>query len=188
MAEVVALCYPDSGEVHGMSQPVKLSDALVLDARLAGEAQERSIAGQVEFWARLGRSVESLLTGRQVLALRRSAEAQPLSEALASVDTPAGRKRVQEVLAGRPYPHFKQFPGRPGLLVRIDEDGTETAGRFVNRTFVPMEAEKTMAGKAPADETITAAKRLSGRPRANARQARDTAKPAKEPQEREAWV
>jgi hypothetical protein len=38
-----------------MSQPVKLSDALVLDARLAGEVQERSIAGQVEFWAKLGR-------------------------------------------------------------------------------------------------------------------------------------
>ena len=54
-----------------MSQPVKLSDALVLDARLAGEAVERSIAGQVEFWARLGRSVELLLEGEQVLRLCR---------------------------------------------------------------------------------------------------------------------
>ena len=44
-----------------MSQPVKLSDALVLDARLAGQALERSIAGQVEFWARLGRAIEPLL-------------------------------------------------------------------------------------------------------------------------------
>jgi ParD-like antitoxin of type II bacterial toxin-antitoxin system len=41
-----------------MSQPVKLSDALVLDARLAGEAMERSIARRVGFWARLGRAVE----------------------------------------------------------------------------------------------------------------------------------
>ena len=43
-----------------LSQPVKLSDALVLDARLAGEAVERSIAGQVEFWAAiraLGRAI-----------------------------------------------------------------------------------------------------------------------------------
>ena len=44
-----------------MGQPVKLSDALVLDARIAAEAQERSIAGQVEFWAKLGRSVELLV-------------------------------------------------------------------------------------------------------------------------------
>ena len=125
-----------------MSQPVKLSDSLVLDARIAGEAQERSIAGQVEFWARLGKSVEPLLKGREVLKLRRSGEAQPLSEALASVDTPEGRRRLQEVLSSRPFPHFRQAPGRTGFLIRIDEDGTETTGRFVNRTFVAVEKER----------------------------------------------
>jgi len=119
-----------------MSQPVKLSDELVLDARLAGEVQERSIAGQVEFWAKLGRSVDLMLEGRQVMALRRNAGAQPLSEALASVGTPAGRKRVADVLASQPYPHYKQHSGQPGLLVRIDEDGTQTVGRFVNRAFI----------------------------------------------------
>ena len=50
-----------------MSQPVKLSDNLVMDARLAGQIEERSIAGQVEFWARIGRSVELLLEGHQML-------------------------------------------------------------------------------------------------------------------------
>ena len=55
-----------------MSQPVKLSDALVLDARIAGQVQERSIAGQVEFWAKLGRGVELLLDGEQVLKLCRT--------------------------------------------------------------------------------------------------------------------
>ncbi len=120
-----------------MSQPVKLSDALILDARITGAAQERSIARQIEFWAKLGRSVDSLLEGRQVLAIRRSGGAQPLSEALADVDTPAGRERVAAVLASQPYPHYKQYAGQPGLLVRIDEDGTETVGRFENRVFVP---------------------------------------------------
>jgi hypothetical protein len=123
-----------------MSQPVKLSDALVLDARIAGEAQERSIAGQVEFWAKLGRSLDLLLEGRQVLALRRSAGTQPLSEALASVDTPAGRRRVANALADQPFPHYKQHSGQRGLLVRTDEDGKQTVGRFANRVFVEMEA------------------------------------------------
>jgi hypothetical protein len=123
-----------------MSQPVKLSDALVLDARIAGEAQERSIAGQVEFWAKLGRSMELLMDGRQVLALCRNGGAQPLSEALVSVDTVAGRKRVENVLANRPYPHFKQHPSRPGLLIRTGEDGKQTIGRFVNRLFTTVEA------------------------------------------------
>ena len=127
---------------------MKLSDAMVLDARIAGKAQERSIAGQVEFWARLGRSVELLLRGGQVAALRRGAEVQLLSEALASVDTAAGRKRLQDVLAERPYPHFEECPGRPGLLRRIDQDGTQTVGRFVNRAFVAVGAGERQHGKA----------------------------------------
>jgi hypothetical protein len=122
-----------------MSQPVKLSDELVLGARIAGKAQERSIAGQVEFWAKLGRSIELLLDGRQVLTLCRNAEVQPLSEALASVDTAEGRKRVAEVIANRPYPHFEQHPDQSGLLIRIDQDGKQTIGRFVNRIFTRVE-------------------------------------------------
>ena len=158
-----------------MSQPVKLSDALVLDARMAGEAQERSIARQVEFWARLGRSVELLLDGRRVLALRRSAASQPLSEALASVDTEAGRQRVADVLAGNPYPHFKQVPGQPGLLLRTDADGTETVGRFVSRVFEPVAAKRN-------------AGRKSNPPASAKAQVRSSAKSRLRPKEREAWT
>jgi ParD-like antitoxin of type II ParDE toxin-antitoxin system len=121
-----------------MSQPVKLSDSLVLDARLAGEIVERSIAGQVEFWARLGRSVELLLEGRQVLALCRNGATRPLSACLESVDSPEGRQRVADFLESQPFPHYDPHPDRPGLLVRIDADGRKTVGRFVNRQFRPV--------------------------------------------------
>src|SRR5438093_1068879 len=103
-----------------MSQPVKLSDALVLDARLAGKTVERSIAGQVEFWARIGRAIEPLLQGTQVVALCRNAEARPLSECLKSVDSPAGRRHVTNFLQSQPYPHYEPHPKRTGLLVRTD--------------------------------------------------------------------
>jgi hypothetical protein len=86
-----------------MSQPVKLSDAIVLDARLVGEVVERSIAGQVEFWARLGRYVELLLEGQQVLTLCRNAATQPLSKLLETVDSPAGRSRVAAYLQSQPF-------------------------------------------------------------------------------------
>jgi hypothetical protein len=121
-----------------MSQPVKLSDGLVLDARLAGAAVERSIAGQVEFWARLGRSVELLLEGQQVMALCRNATARPLSECLESVDTPEGRERVAAFLESGPFPHYQPHPDRPGLLVRIDANGRRAVGRFVKRQFQPI--------------------------------------------------
>jgi ParD-like antitoxin of type II bacterial toxin-antitoxin system len=118
-----------------MSQPVKLSDDLVLDARLAGEIVKRSIAGQVEFWATLGRSMESLLNGRQALALSRSGAAQPLSRLLETADSPAGRERVAAALERQPFPHYRPYPGRRGLLERIEADGTRTVGRFVQREF-----------------------------------------------------
>ena len=118
-----------------MSQPVKVSDALVLDARLMGEATQRSIAGQIEFWARLGRAVETLLRGDQMLALCKSGKAKPLSACLNSIDSIEGRKRLAEHLKSLPYPHYEPAPDLPGMLVRIEADGRRTTGRFVNRKF-----------------------------------------------------
>ena len=118
-----------------MSQPVKLSDELVLDARLTAEVAERSIAGQIEYWAQLGRAVEPLLQGAQALALRRAGAVKPLSECLDSVNSPEGRRRVAEHLGCQPFPHYEPAPDLPGMLVRIEADGTRTVGRFVHRQF-----------------------------------------------------
>lgn len=120
-----------------MSQPVKLSDELVLDARLVAADAERSIAGQIEFWAQLGRAVEPLLRGETALALKRTGAIEPLSQSIAMVGREEGRQRLQGYLQGRPFPHFETCPEDPSLLVRIDANGTRTRGRFVNRIFVP---------------------------------------------------
>ena len=118
-----------------MSQPVRLSDELVLDARLTAEDAERSIAGQIEYWAQLGRAIDPLLQGAQALALRRAGAVRSLAKCLKSVDSPAGRRRVAEHLQRQPYPHYEAAPDAPGMLVRIEADGTRTVGRFVNRQF-----------------------------------------------------
>ncbi|MBI3466296.1 MAG: hypothetical protein HY000_25060 [Planctomycetes bacterium] len=120
-----------------MSQPVKLSDDLVLDARLIAEHADRSIAGQIEFWAQLGRAIEPLLDGSRAIALRRAGAARPLSECLASIDSEEGRRRVARYLDSRPFPHYEPAQDAPGLLIRIEEDGTRTLGRFVGREFQP---------------------------------------------------
>ena len=119
-----------------MSQPVKLSDDVVLEARTVGAVARRSIAGQVEFWARLGKSIEPLLRGDRALALQRSGTERSLAESIQSADTDVGRDRVRVYLESRPFPHFEPCPDEAGMLVRIDEDGTRTRGRFINRAFV----------------------------------------------------
>jgi ParD-like antitoxin of type II bacterial toxin-antitoxin system len=122
-----------------VSQPVKISDELLLDARLTAKIAERSIAGQIEFWAQLGRAIEPLLEGSRALALRQAGAVAPLSGRLASVDSAEGRGRVAEYLAARPFPHYEPSPGRAGLLVRVEADGTRTLGRFVDREFQAVE-------------------------------------------------
>jgi hypothetical protein len=118
-----------------MSQPVKLSDDLILDARLTGKIVHRSIAGQIEFWAQLGRAIEPLLDGLHVVALQKAGKTKPLSSCLDSVDSPSGRRRVIEHLKSRPFPHYEPDPKKPGALLRINADGTRTVGRFINREF-----------------------------------------------------
>ena len=114
---------------------MKLSDGLILDARLTSEIADRSIAGQIEFWAKLGRAIDPLLAGAQVLALRRAGEVKPLSDCIDAVDSPEGRRRVAEHLKTEPYPHYEPAPGRPGMLLRIEANGKRTVGRFVHRRF-----------------------------------------------------
>ena len=54
-----------------MPSAVKLSDEIVKDARREAKLMKRSIAGQVEYWANLGRTIESsgLFSVEQVRAV-----------------------------------------------------------------------------------------------------------------------
>ena len=130
-----------------MGQPVKLSEELVLDARIAGEVVKRSIAGQVEFWARLGKSVEMMLETPQILALCRNSATRPLSACLDSVDSAKGRQRVADFLLTQPFPHYEPHPDRPGLLIRVEANGRRTVGRFLHRKFTPVKTKARAKGR-----------------------------------------
>lgn len=119
-----------------MGQPVKLSGQLVSDARSCAELTERSIAGQIEYWAGIGRAMDAMMRLNNVLALKKSVTIGMILERLAQVDTPTGRQQVKETLARKPFPHYERVDDRPGFLVRIDADGTRTVGRLVGRQFI----------------------------------------------------
>lgn len=121
-----------------MTQPVRLSAALVQEARETGQLMERSIASQIEYWARLGRAVEGVLHGGEVKELKRRGDLPTLMASLA--DSDENREKVVGYLAERPFPHFER--AEDGVLVKIDEDGTRTRGRFVGRAFQALDPIK----------------------------------------------
>jgi hypothetical protein len=60
---------------------------------------------------------------------------QPLSALLESVDSPVGRTRLASYLEQQPFPHYQPHPSQADIFERIDQDGTRTVGRFINRNF-----------------------------------------------------
>lgn len=118
-----------------MSQPLKLADDLLIEARLSGEIAKRTTAAQIEFWAALGRALEPHLKGDRVQALLKAGKTRALSECLRVVDAPEGRARVAAFLEQQPFPHYEAAPGRKGLWVRTDKAGKRMTGRFVGRQF-----------------------------------------------------
>jgi hypothetical protein len=141
-----------------MSQPVKLSDALVMEARLAGDVMQRSIAGQVEFWANLGRRMEQVMTGEQIMRLGKDSIAARLSEALENVNKPEGRARLQAYLETTPFPRVWAHPVLARVFIREEEDGTKVMGRFEGRKWMVMEtpvldAESTAGEAAVASDS-----------------------------------
>ena len=125
-----------------MNQPVKLSADLVLDARLMGQAVRRSIAGQIEYWANMGRALEPLIQGAVALGLARAGTARPLSACLDTVDSAEGRNRLSKYLANQPFPHYEPVTDSHGLLTRVEASGKRTVGRFVNRKFQAVRTAK----------------------------------------------
>jgi len=129
-----------------MGLPVKLSESLVAAVRAEAKATNRSITAQVEHWARLGCAVEKALRHEDLLALKQSGgdlsrvlDADRKRAVLNLLDEIAGspdRSAVREKLASTGKPVYATDAAHPGLLVRIEPDGTRTLGKLDGRTFV----------------------------------------------------
>jgi hypothetical protein len=129
-----------------MPHAVKLSDALIDEARNAAALEHRSVAGQIEHWARLGRALELDLhpSALQALIARSAADGGPSAGSLATrlgaaIDSalePASRAALADDL-GRRY-RYGTDSAFPGYVVRDDPDGQRVPGRFIDRTFQPL--------------------------------------------------
>lgn len=127
---------------------IKISEEVAELVRRAAAASNRSMAGQVEHWARLAMEIEDRATVTEVNAIK------AMRGDADSIDDVALRERVVQLIEDfRSTPPeelrerigldrkavFEPDPDTAGAVVRIDPDGTRTHGRLVGRRFVPSE-------------------------------------------------
>lgn len=129
------------------STAVKIGAELVGEAREAAETDNRSLTGQIEHWARLGRSVERILSPPMISALKKSG-----GDPSKITDEETRRQLLDTIKALRENPPFAETatylrsldgpvyeadPDDPSRIVRVESDGTRTRGRLSGRVFEP---------------------------------------------------
>jgi hypothetical protein len=134
-----------------MSSPVaiKVSAEFAASVRAEAHAADRSLTGQIEHWAKLGRAVERIMPVPLAAALKRSAgdpEAiedpalrRKVLDAFASVHAETPEALRQKIGLDR-QTRFEPDPEHPGGMIRTAPDGTRERGTMKGRTFVPSDS------------------------------------------------
>ncbi len=131
-----------------MPQPVKLSDRLVDAARAVVADTDRSVAGQIEHWASIGRAVAASLTPPETAKVkkgfssatgdRQDDQSLALLQSLRLAVSAAAQSRMGQILSASDKPRYGSDPAFPGFLVRFEPDGRRIPGHMVQRKFVPL--------------------------------------------------
>ncbi|MCB1087082.1 MAG: hypothetical protein KDM63_08555 [Verrucomicrobiae bacterium] len=126
---------------------IKISEEVAELVRRAAAAADRSMAGQVEHWARLAMDIEDRATVTEVNAIK------AMRGDLANIEDASMRERVtavlgevrqgkraattRETLREGGLPLYESDPDDPERIIEVAADGTRRRGRFVDRVFVP---------------------------------------------------
>jgi hypothetical protein len=118
--------------------PLRIDSELVNYARSAGALLDRPPTAQIEHWAKLGRVLDSVLSGESVAKAKQRGQVQDLDRVVALSQSAAGRKKALALIAQHAGPIYEADPTDPALLIERQADGTTRRGRFANRQFVPV--------------------------------------------------
>lgn len=129
------------------SVAIKISSDLASVARAASADADRSLTGQIEHWARLGKAVEPILSSVTIALLKKSGgdlsaiedetERARVLAALAMLRKSPPYPESRTSLAARSMPLYEADPANPSGVLQVAANGTRTPGRFVDRVFVP---------------------------------------------------
>lgn len=136
---------------------VSLSQDFAAELRAQADGADRSMAAQLEHWAKIARAVEAVIPASTVSELKAGKDA---SEVLSRVGTylvqqnPA--KLVARLEASR-TPRYGVDETDPEIAIRIDPDGRQIRGRFdAAGSFIPTPtAERTEGNDQRSQATTT---------------------------------
>lgn len=126
---------------------VKVSAELAASARTEANATDRSLTGQIEHWAKLGRATEAIMPSQVAAALKRCGGDLSVLEdetmramvldalAVFQSKSPAS---VRQMIGLDRETRFEPDKDNLGGMIRIDPEGTKTRGWMEGRTFVPV--------------------------------------------------
>ena len=129
-----------------MGSPVKVGDDLAAAAKESAELANRSMARQIEHWARLGRAVEQLVKTSDVMAfkahLANPADEGKTSEARAALERLAkalvertDRDGARALISETGKPVYEAVPGRPDRVAQVWPNGRKIVGYFDGSEF-----------------------------------------------------
>jgi ParD-like antitoxin of type II bacterial toxin-antitoxin system len=116
--------------------PLRIDSDLVHQARSAGALFDRPPTAQIEHWAKLGRVLDSVLSGKSVANVKARARISSIEKIVALSQSKAGQAKARAIIARHGGPIYGTDPATPGLIVERHPDGSIRRGRFVNRRFV----------------------------------------------------
>ncbi len=125
---------------------IKISSALAEQARTAAASEDRSVAGQIEHWANIGKTMAAVLPGAAITAIKTGdsiemqAEVAKALRILEEFRTNPDRSEMHQYLKSLGQPLYSVNPEAPSgdTIIQTLPDGTRRVGRMVNRQFVPV--------------------------------------------------
>jgi hypothetical protein len=118
--------------------PLLIDAKLVRQARASGSLFKRTPTAQFEFWAMLGRVMEAVLTGENVVKLKEIAGVDDVDAVLALTRTKKGRERARAVIARHKGPVYGADPDQPDVVIETRPDRMSRRGKFINRRFTEL--------------------------------------------------
>jgi hypothetical protein len=136
---------------------VKLSDEDVIrDLKQEARIADRSMAGQIGHWVKLGKAVEAALVSSEIRAVKENSRVLSrgtagdgmLEKILSSLNRliiSPDRTSVKAGIMAAGVPVYQSDPANPGRIIRINPDRSRVSGNIRNGSFVPAETRRRKA-------------------------------------------